>query len=74
MEWTYVEHGVMIKNEDEQEYFLGCVCGSDMITRENKQTKKIKYEVRGDIAGYFLDRPCGISTTFISEKPKCKVL
>jgi len=73
IEWAFMEHGLMLQNKDGSETFFGCV-GSDMITRETTETKVIKYEVRGDIAGYFLDRPKGISTTFITKKPKCKVI
>jgi len=74
IEWTYIKHGVMSKDNDGNEYFLGCVTGGEMITKEFKEIKKIEYEVRGDIAGYFLDRPCGIATTFINDKPKCRVV
>jgi hypothetical protein len=74
IEWTYLKHGIMIKNKDGTERFFGCVSGGEMITREFKETRKIEYEVRGDIAGYFLDRPCGMATTFINEKPKCRVI
>jgi len=73
IEWTYLKHGVMMKNEDGIENFMGCV-GSEMITKEFKETKKIIYEVKGDVAGYFLDRPTGIATTFIQDKPKCKII
>lgn len=74
IEWTYIKHGVMIKNDDGTERFLGCVTGGEMISKEFKETKKIEYEIRDDVAGYFLDRPRGIATTFISEKPKCRVV
>lgn len=74
IEWTYLKHGIMIKTEDGTEKFLGCVTGGDMISKEFKEIKKIEYEVRGDIAGYFLDRPSGIATTFMSEIPKCRVV
>lgn len=74
IEWTYYNHGVMIQNEDGTETFLGCVSGGEMIVKEFKEIKKIEYEIRGDNAGYFLDRPTGIATTFITEKPKCMVI
>jgi hypothetical protein len=74
IEWVYYKHGVMIKDDDGNEKFLGCLSGSEMITKKFKERRKIKYEVRGDFAGYFLDRPGGIATTFIKDKPKCKVV
>ena len=74
IEWTYYKHGIMSKKDDGTEYFLGCVTGGEMIKKEFKETKKIEFEVRGDVSGYFLDRPTGIATTFIKEKPKCKVV
>ena len=74
IEWTYHQHGTMIKNDDGTETFFGCLTGGEMIVKEFKEVNKIEYEVRGDIAGYFLDRPRGIATTFIKEKPKCKVI
>jgi hypothetical protein len=64
----------MWKYDDGSERFVGCVSGVGMVLKEFKETKKIEYEVRGDIAGYFLDRPTGIATTFIKDKPKCKVI
>lgn len=73
IEWTFKEHGCMIINEDGSETFFPCV-SADMITREATERQVVKFEVRGDFAGYFLDRPKRISTTFISEKPKCKVV
>ena len=73
IEWKYYKHGVMIKNDDGTQYFLGCVTGSKMIKKEFKETKKIVYEIKNDVAGYFLDRPIGIATTFIDEQPKCKI-
>jgi len=74
IEWTYIQHGVMIKDDDGTERFLGCVTGGKMISKEFKETKKIEYEVRDDAAGYFLDRPRSIATTFINDKPKCRVV
>lgn len=74
IEWTYDVHGVMIKDENGVERFLGCVTSGDMIQKTVKEKKTITYQVRGDVAGYFLDRPCGMSTTFIKEKPKCKLI
>ena len=74
IEWAYWKHGVMVKQEDGTEKFLGCVTGGDMAMKEFKEKRKVEYEVRKDIAGYFLDRPKGIATTFIKEKPKCKVI
>jgi len=74
IEWIYNKHGIIRQNEDGTESFLGCVTGGEMIIKEFKETKKIEYEVRYDVAGYFLDRPCGIATTFINEKPKCMVV
>ena len=73
VEWTFMEHGVILQNKDGSETFFGCV-GSDMITKESKEIQVIKYEIRGDAAGYFLDRPKRMSTTFITENPKCKVV
>ena len=72
IEWTYVEHGVMLENEQGDSYFLPCV-GWDLIERKTTEIKKIEYEVREDSAGYFLDRPGGIGMTFIEEGSKCKV-
>jgi len=74
IEWTYTAHGVLTKDENGKERFLRCVTGGEMTTKTFKEKKKISYEVRNDIAGYFLDRPCGISLTFINDKPKCKVI
>lgn len=74
IEWTYLKHGIISKDKDGMERFFPCVTGGGMVTKEFKERKKIQYEVRGDIAGYFLDRPNEISTTFIYEKPKCKVV
>lgn len=74
IEWVYKQHGVMIKGEDGNERFLGCVAGSEMIVKEFRETKKMVYEIRDEVAGYFLDRPKGIATTFIKDKPKCRVI
>lgn len=74
IEWVYTKHGFMAKTKDGSEVFIGGVTGGEMVTKKFKEKKIINYEVRGDIAGYFLDRPCGIATTFIKEKPKCKVV
>jgi hypothetical protein len=74
IEWTCYQHGLMIQNEDGTERFLACVTGGEMIEKEIKETKQIVYEVRDDVAGYFLDRPRGIGTTFIINKPKCKIV
>ena len=74
IEWTYIKHGVMVTGEDGTERFLCCETGGEMISKEFKETRKIEYEVRDDIAGYFLDRPRGIATTFIRDKPKCRVV
>jgi len=73
IEWTYKKHGVMI-TVDGKEKFLACVTGDPMIIKEFKETKKIEYEVRDNVTGYFLDRPTGIGLTFIKEKPLCKVI
>lgn len=73
IEWTFQEHGCMMINEDGSESFVPCVA-ADMITREATERQVVKFEVRGDVSGYFLDRPKKMSTTFISEKPKCKVI
>lgn len=69
IEWTYNQHGIMTNSK-----FLACVSGGEMIIKEFKEKRKITYEVRSDIAGYFLDRPTGIGTTFIKDKPKCRVI
>jgi len=74
IEWTYSQHGVLITNKNGEEEFFPCLTGGEMIVKEFKKTKKIILEVRNDISGYFLDRPSGISTTFIKNKPKCKVI
>lgn len=74
IEWTYFQHGIITKKDNGSEGFLPCVSGGLMITKEFKERKKIIYEIRGDSAGYFLDRPEGIGTTFIKEKPKCKIV
>lgn len=74
IEWTYHQHGLVFTDENGDEDFLGCIAGGEMITKEFKEVKTIEYEVRGDVAGYFLDRPRGIGMTFITEKPKCRVL
>ncbi len=74
IEWTYFKHGIMVQNDDGTERFLGCVTGGEMIRKEFKETKKIEYEVRDGMGGYFLDSPKGIATTFIPQKPKCRVV
>lgn len=74
IEWTIYRHGVMWIDEDGTEKFLPCVTCGDMIRKEFKETKKIEYEVRDGVAGYFLDRPRDIGMTFITEPPKCKVI
>jgi hypothetical protein len=74
IEWTYRQHGVMLTDEDGNEDFLACVTSGEMVVKEFKEITTIEYEVRGDTAGYFLDRPRGIGVTFISEKPKCRVI
>ena len=74
IEWTYKQHGVMIKNEDGTERFLPCVTSSEMSIKEFKERRKITHEIRNEISGYFLDRPNGVGTTFVIEKPKCRVV
>lgn len=74
IEWTYYQHGIMITKPNGRKSFLGGLSGGKMIVKKFKKKKKIRYEVRGDIAGYFLDRPKSIATTFIKDKPKCVVV
>ena len=74
IEWIYYLHGVMVKEPDGSEYFLACVTGADMITKRFVERRKITYEVRDEVAGYFLDRPTSIGMTFIDIPPKGKVV
>lgn len=74
IEWTYYQHGIMITKSNGRKFFLGGLTGGEMITKKFKKKQKIAYEVRDDVAGYFLDRPTSIATTFIEEKPKCLVV
>jgi hypothetical protein len=71
--WTYKAHGIMVTDDDGKERFIAGVTGGEMIEKELVQEQVIKYEIKEDSAGYFLDRPRGIGQTFIKEKPKCKV-
>lgn len=73
LEWTYYKHGIMMKNDDGSEYFLGGYA-NEMVKKKFIERRKIEYEVRGDMAGYFLDRPEGMATMYIKEESKCRVV
>lgn len=74
IEWTFYRHGIMFQEEDGTESFIAGLSGGNMIKKEFKEKRKIEYEVRGETAGYFLDRPGGMAHTYIKEEPKCKVV
>lgn len=74
IEWTYYQHGIMMTRRNGRKYFLGGLSGGKMITKKFKKKQKIVYKVRGDVAGYFLDRPTSLATFLIKEKPKCLVV
>lgn len=71
IEWSYSMQGVINIDKDGVEKFFPCISAYSTSVKDFKEVQKIKYEVRGDIAGYFLDRPHSISMTFM-PKPTCK--
>ena len=70
--WEYQTVGTESADKNGKLYFMGCYPGNEI--REMKYEQVVKYEVGKDSAGYFLDIPCGIGTTFLKGTIKCTVI